>query len=660
MQRDLRGTDLYREAERILNDIRRPASGEIWDASALCVHRSKGVFTGTLWDTVTAAPASRICHIDLESGDLQILTAGPGTDQSPKFSPDGLQVAFLSDRHKSGNFQVLLLDRANGEVRPLPRVEGSVEYVEWSPDGNRLLLGAAGHDADSAGVQGAIAGRGVEECLPSWLPLIEPGEEGSRWRRLLIHELDTGQTRALGTDAGNVWQAVWCGADRLAAVVSAGPEEGHWYSACLHIVDVETGHSRRALTPAAQLGCLAAARSGRYLAVVEALCSDRGVAAGELAVLDARSSTKQLLDTGGVDVTHAEWLSEERLLVGGVRGFDTVIGVVDVPSGVFSQTWASRDLSAGWPNVLVAGLDDSGDCALIAEGFLCAPGIAVIRGGRYRMVRPLDLGYAAQAAVIGSIERLTWKAPDGLEIQGWLLLPRGQPPFATVMALHGGPVWLWRSAWLGRSGVAMLMLLARGFALFLPNPRGSAGRGQVFARLVLGDVGGADAADCLSGVEYLLARGFAAAGRLGVTGVSYGGYLTAWLITQDQRFAAAVAVAPFVNHVTAHLLSNIPQFVSLFLGESDMRANGKYFERSPVMHAHHVSTPTLVVCGAQDRCTPPAEALQFHRALRRHGVESVLLTYPEEGHGIRKWPAAVDYAARVVSWFEAHISSELT
>jgi dienelactone hydrolase len=138
-------------------------------------------------------------------------------------------------------------------------------------------------------------------------------------------------------------------------------------------------------------------------------------------------------------------------------------------------------------------------------------------------------------------------------------------------------------------------------------------------------------------------------------GRSYGGFMSSWLITQDSRFAAAVPVSPVTNQVTEHLISNIPHFVALFLADTYTNANGKYFQRSPVMYADRVKTPTLNICGALDRCTPPEEALQFHNALRENGVRSVLVTYPEEGHGVRKLPAAIDFAARVVAWFEENM-----
>lgn len=335
---------------------------------------------------------------------------------------------------------------------------------------------------------------------------------------------------------------------------------------------------------------------------------------------------------------------------------ETVVAHYDVAARRFDQLWASTDISTGGFGVTVTDAHTAGDFALIGEGFRRAPEIAVVESGDYRPVCSLDRDYAKEAGALSEAKGLRWQAPDGLEIQGWLLLPASDSaPYALILNIHGGPVGNWRPTWLARRYTFLIALLAQGYAIFLPNPRGSSGRGRDFARRVVGDLGGADTQDHLSGVDHLVASGLVDASRIGVTGVSYGGYMSAWLITQDARFAACAPVAPACNHVTSHLLSNIPDFVSIFLADHYNNRHGKYFSRSPIMHADQVRTPTLNICGALDRCTPPEEAAQFHSALRERGVTSVLVTYPEEGHGVRSFPSAIDYAARLVEWFNEHM-----
>jgi dipeptidyl aminopeptidase/acylaminoacyl peptidase len=657
MNRDIRESALYQEVEGLYRSFRQPGTGQISDAVEVHVSPDGGhaVFTGTLVDTLEGLPATRICSTDLATGLTRVLTFGPHFDRLPKFSPDGRHVAFLSDRGRSGDFQLYLLDLSTGAARPTPAVEGWVEYLHWSPDGRRLLLGVAGHGADVAGAQGAVTTRRGPEATPSWMPDVQSGDQSWQWRRTWVYELDTDGVRRVSPVESNIWEAVWCGNESVAAVVSPGPGEGLWYSASLAVIDISTGSSRELYTPQQQLGWPNACPSGDKLAVVEAICSDRGLVAGDLRLIDTNTGNMQPVDTAGVDITYTEWRSDRLLLLAGHRGFESVVGLYDASSGKFSEGWASREVTVGGRFITVSGFNESADCVLVGESFVRAPEIAVIRQGKYRSVRSFDLGYADAAKAVQSVEGLSWKARDGLEIQGWLLRPQATGPHPLIMCVHGGPVWHWRPFCMGRGGAHLLMLLKRGYALFFPNPRGSAGRGQEFIRPVLGDMGGADTYDYLAGLDHLVDEEIADPRRLGVTGASYGGFMASWLITQDSRFAAAVPVAPVTNQVTEHLISNIPHFVALFLADTYTNPEGKYFQRSPIMHAHQVKTPTLNICGALDRCTPPEEAVQFHNALLENGVKSVLVTYPEEGHGIRKWPAAFDYAARVVGWFEEHI-----
>jgi dipeptidyl aminopeptidase/acylaminoacyl peptidase len=659
MGRDLRETDTYRQAEALCRAVRSPGTGQISEAAE--IHAApdgrRAVFSGTLFDKLEGAPGTRICLVELTTGDTRVLTYGPNTDRLAKFSPDGTWIAFLSDRHRAGDFQLYLLEPASGAARAAPAVNGWVEYLQWSPDGAHILLGVAGHGADIAGGQGAISSKQIRGTMPSWMPAVKTADESYLWRRLWVYCVADQSVRQLGSTEHNVWEAAWCGTNTVAAVVSPGPGEGLWYSARVRLLDINAGGSREIYSPRDQVGIPAGSPSGQQLAVVEAVCSDRWLVAGDLRIIDTSGSRVQSIDTWGVNVTTIEWRSECKLLLAGIRGPETVVGICDLASGKFTEIWSSQDVSTAGYSINISGLNDDGDCVLIGEGFTRAPEVAFIRGGEYRCLRSFDLDTARNLSAVGQVRSLQWNAPDGLSIQGWLLEPRAAGPHPVVMLAHGGPVYHWRPIWLGRPrGIPQLMLIQRGFAIFLPNPRGSSGRGQDFARHVVGDMGGADTYDCLSGLDYLVGQEIADPKRLGVMGVSYGGFMTAWLITQDPRFAAAVAVSPVTNQVTQHLISNIPDFVRLFLADEYINAGGKYFQRSPVMHAHKVKTPTLNICGALDRCTPPEEAVQFHNALLENGAKSVLVTYPEEGHGVRSYPAVIDYATRVTDWFCEHVS----
>ncbi len=656
MDRDIRDTALFQEAERIFEEVHGPGEGLISDIADLqrSSEESRLLFTGTLVGDFDEPGATRICEFDLATGSIQILTFGPNSDRNARMSPDGGTIAFLSDRHKVSDFQLFFLDPRTQAVTIGPAVEGWVEYLEWSPDGHRILLGVAGHGADLSSGQGAYKTDEVPSGEPSWMPRVIGASSDALWRKVWIVDVATGAVSCASSGRDNIWEATWCGQDRLAVVTSNEPEEGAWYGAELAVVDLSTGSLATLYKPTSQVALPRSSPSGTYVAFIEAISSDRGYVAGDLRLYDLRDGTCRLLESDAVDATYIEWRSEDRMLVAGHRGLETVVLSIDVDTGAGKELWKDTVTSTSGMYATVLGLRHPEEFAFVREGFFQRPHVATVKGGSLRVASAAgpDPGWSDD----GVAEAVRWHAPDGLPIEGWLLRPKGEPPYATILEIHGGPVLHWRPYWLGRSASA-LMLLRRGYAIFLPNPRGSSGRGQAFAARVVGDVGGADTADYLSGIDHLVASGIADPSRLGVTGLSYGGFMTCWLITQDTRFAAAISVGPATNHVSHHLLCNIPQFDRLFLQDHYTNLAGAYYSRSPILHAHDSRTPTLLVCGDLDRCTPAEEAVQFHNALLENGVESLVIRYPEEGHGVHGVPAAIDFAARCVMWFSRHIPS---
>lgn len=392
----------------------------------------------------------------------------------------------------------------------------------------------------------------------------------------------------------------------------------------------------------------AASPSGCTLALIEAVCSDRMIVAGALRLIDPGTGQVRRIDTSGVDVTHVAWRSEQQLAFVGHRAFETVIGAVDVETGVASQEWASTERTLGnwYPSIWPLAC---GGCVTVGEAYDVAPEVVLIRDGSYHAILSLDARQDREPAR-GHITPVVWQARDGREIHGWLVKPQSDGPVPVVMDIHGGPVWTHRNRWQGRLRGTKLFT-DHGIAVFYPNPRGSSARGVEFARLVAGDMGGEDTYDYLTGLDSLVESGTADPKRLGVTGISYGGFMSAWLITQDTRFAAAAPISCVSNWYSQHRTSQIPHFDAMFLKDGPEQPGGHYFERSPVMHASRVRTPTLQLTGALDQNTPPTQALEFHRSLLEHGVESVLVTYPTAGHGIRSFPEVLDATTRYVGWF---------
>ena len=212
------------------------------------------------------------------------------------------------------------------------------------------------------------------------------------------------------------------------------------------------------------------------------------------------------------------------------------------------------------------------------------------------------------------VRTIRWSAPDGLEIEGLLMTPNGaEGPLPLLTLVHGGPTWNW-GAFFSDSEPNAVLLASAGYACLLPNPRGSIGR-DAFAQAVIGDSGGMDFQDVMSGVDACIALGVADPERLGISGLSYGGYLAGWAVTQTDRFGAAVAMSVVSNYVSFHLTSEVWMYDEMILEGDWNDPTSQYVERSPVTHAHRCRTPTLVLQGAEDRCTPVGQGWELANAI---------------------------------------------
>ena len=659
MDRDIRQSAFYRTAERFFLRWMEPGFGRVTAAEEPAPRpggRAVAV-TGTVFDELLGQGHTRIAIADGQG--MRVVTGGPGHDRCPQWSPDGTSLAFLSDRAEQGVFRLYLLREGLPEASTTPAVDGTAEYCLWSPDGRHVLLGVAGRGADLAGVQGSgttTAGSTTAGTadLPAWMPEVSEEIGENAWRGCWLYSVADHSVRRVSPPGLNVWEATWLGPGRVAAIVSPGdPREKAWYTACLAIFDIAEGAESVVYPPKAQLGRPAGSPAGTRLAVIEAACSDRGLVAGDIRVIDLATGAVRGIHTGNVDVSALQWIDERHLGYAGARGLETVVGRLDVDAGTNTELLRT-DATSGQRQPEAAFAPD-GTAALVLESYDRPPVIALVSSAEVSELASLaHPGTDWLRSVAGTAEPLRWRAPDGLEIEGIVCRPPGAAPFPLVVLIHGGPVASFRSRWCMGYDFTPL-LVSRGYAVLHPNPRGSSGRGQSFARAVFGDTGGADADDIGAGVEALVRAGLADPDRIGVTGRSYGGFMSCWLATGSMRPAAAVAIAPVTDWYSKHYSSNIG---TSYLGDDPYRPAGRHFDRSPVMRAPQARTPTLLIAGALDRCTPLGQAVEFHNALREHGVETALAVYPHEGHGVRNFPARIDVAARMLAWFERQLPAD--
>lgn len=657
----MRSPQALREAVRRHYELTySPGSGRFAQAgdARLSPDGRRVLFTGTGSDDLDLGTRTRIGLV--KDGIASALTDGPD-DHHPRWSPDGRHIGFLSDRRQARRPQLLLVDAALGDVSETPPIDGVVESFEWAPDGRSIILCVAGLEADRGDVAGPGRAPGLVDTPgappATWKPSVREHPGDDRTRGIWLYSVPDGTVRRLTSTGVTVWEATWCGASSIVAVVSPGWTEGAWFDADLRLISVEDGSHGVIYRGPHQIGKPACTRSGRRIAVISGLCSDRGIVPGEAILVDLAGFEHRALDTGGVDVTELAWLDDDRLAFIGVRGLETVAGIIETDrrGARAVDTWVSS--SSCGRHIPHATFAPDGSMAVVRDDYTSYPAIAVVTGGIEQVVVSFAPAHIEELrSSSGSIEAVHWQAPDGEAIDGWLCRPTGAGPFPFVLHVHGGPVGVTTNAWTMGNDTTRL-LVSHGYAVLHPNPRGSYGRGQTFVQKVLGDMGGADAEDLLSGVDAMVACGVADASRLALLGTSYGGFMANLLPARDDRFAAAVSMSPVTDWESFEFTSNIPEFATLFLGCRSGDADAEVRRaRSPLTSVAQNRTPTLEVAGLRDLCTPAEQAVRFFDALSAQGTRSRLLTYPQAGHGVQHVPELMDLCEQVLRWLDEHLT----
>lgn len=577
--------------------------------------------------------ASAIWRVSVETGEASRLTGGAGRDECPRWSPDGGRIAFLSDRAwpgaasaSPGASQLWLLPAGGGEPAPLARAPGGAYAPQWSADGRFVVFVSPESEADTSAALRRAAGAGSPRAhLP--------------WHRLWRVELASGATRRIAGGAHHVTGfSISPDGRRVAFSSQPTPEPAGLLEADLWIVPAEGGEPRPLVRRPGEDAAPAFSADGRSVAFV-------GQAGGPAAWW-ANRHVFVVPTEGGEPADLTPGFDEQA------RGVREGAGPLWEPGGrslLFVATWRTderlfRAFMDRQPALAVsksAGVD--AEPSLGGDGTVLAwthedPARAAdlwVRRSPEREGRALtDANPEAAALRVLPKRVVKWRATDGREIEGLLIEPvapaRGAPPL--LVMIHGGPAWAHVASFTPGNPVYPYALLAQsGWAVLLPNPRGSGGYGADFRGAIVGDWAGRDLDDVLSGVDELARLGLADPERLAVCGWSYGGYLAGCIVTRTGRFRAAVIGAGMAD-LGAALASDVPELSRWYLGRWPWEDPAAYVERSPFYRAGNVTTPTAFVHGSADRRVPPDQALAFWRALERRGVPTDFLMLPNQPH----------------------------
>ncbi|GAA3951306.1 S9 family peptidase [Actinoplanes auranticolor] len=577
------------------------------------------------------------------------LTSGEAHDAAPRWAADSRLIYFLSDRAGRGTAQVHRIALGDGVVEALTSWSGGVSghLPLAAPD---LVAVIAADEPSAEDVRRATE----RDDARVWGERVRPD-------RLRLLDVGSGQIRTPdGFGDRHVVEVTQRPGDGMLAVLSwSSPEvDPGAIEPALHLLDPAGG-------PARDLGPAAAdasspvwwsAADGWHLAY---LATTPPLLAGGQAVLDVAVPVSGPAGehrnlTAGATVCPVALVQAGTgpPLVLVADGLDTAIHRLD-PAGSRPVEVSRIDGHAKWLTT-----NRHGDALAAVVSTAYEPRNVHAGPAHGPLTRLTDLRPELRGIRWGRQHRLSYQAPDGLALDGLLILPAGRSrddgPFPLVTLVHGGPYdrhadrlmldWDPSGQWLATAG----------YAVFLPNPRGSAGRGHDFAVRVAGAVGLQEWTDISAGIDLLVAGGVADPDRLGIGGWSHGGFMAAWAVGQTGRFKAAVMGAGISDWGMLAATGELGRFESALGGSSGWEGPGPHHHDrlSPISYAAGVRTPVLILHGENDTNVPVSQAEFYHRALRRFAVEHEYVVYPREPHALRERHHQRDVLRRTRAWFD--------
>ena len=571
--------------------------------------------------------------------------ATPHSEGSVAWSPDSKRLAFVSDAASPGQAQLYLWSAGDGAARRLTNVKGLLATPRWAPNGKTIAV---------------LFTEGVTR--PAGPLASEPAETGEIKdaffeQRLALVDVASGELRQISPEDMHVYEYGW-GPDsrRIVATAAHGNGDNNWWIAQLYILDVDrAGTMKPIYKPSLQIARPSFSPDGEKVAFIEGLMSDEDSVGGDVFMIPAAGGEAKNVTPGmRASANWLAWMPDDKILFTGPAEGEAQVATVDLSKERISTIWRGPEqLSAGLWGTNVSLAADGKTSAAVRSSVSTPPEVWAGTLGEWKQITHLN---SAVKPGWGETRSIRWKS-DGYDVQGWLTYPKDFDPvkkYPMIVRVHGGPGDSVQSNW-PESWQFPIALSAAGYFVLQPNPRGSFGQGEAFTRANVRDFGYGDFRDILAGVDEALRVAPIDPNRLGLTGWSYGGFMTMWGVTQTNRFKAAMAGAGIANYQSYYGENKIDQWMIPFFGKSVYDDPEIYARSSPINFIKNVKTPTLIIVGDSDGECPTPQSYEFWHALKAMGVETTLVVYEHEGHKFANPEHERDRIRRTVAWFDAHL-----
>lgn len=622
------------------------------------------------------------------------LTTNKKSDGQPRWSPDGKRVAFISSREEKP--QIFLISPFGGEAEKLTDSKSGIQSFQWSPDGSRIAYVVPREPTPDE--EKRIKDKDDAQVI----------DKDFRLARIWVIDVTTKKAAEVVKGEYNASDPQWSPDGRLLAfVTNPTPKADDGILSDIWVIDVANSASAEVVALQKKLADLAdglpglEAKAGpSYFRLMEV----KGQIVSVQREIDQKSGLRKLTDNEGPD-SAPRWAPNGKEIAYLSRDLKTAevgqlrLSIMALDGGATRRLAPSYEYQPGAPkwsadgrtiyfnssvrttsqlfSVPAKGGDpkqlssfkgvisqisfsrDDSVAAFTKSDTQLPDDVYVAKALAISEPKKLtDHNPQAQEFAIGSSEVITWKSKDGMQVEGLLIYPVGYQQgkrYPTMAMIHGGPAGVWTQGFPGSWSNFGHVWASRGWVVFYPNVRGSSAYGEKFLAANVRDWGGGDYQDIQTGLDHLVAKGIADADKLGQAGWSYGGYMTAWTLTQTNRFKAVMVGAGLTNMYSMYSTNDLQRTLEAYFGAEPWDDVEAYRRASAMTFIKQAKTPTLILHGGSDVRVPPSQAQELYMGLRKNGVPVEMVLFPREPHGLQEPRHRLDKMRREYAWFSKYV-----